>query len=405
MKFSDLNKPRSEPAKAEPEKKARPVLPYKAEAPVPAPVPRPAPAEELPPEKAPRAEDREDAVKNGAAAYKPRQRETRNAPKEPAVPFRDLDVKAREVYTRIMKQTGELLRHIDQPYTERYESILRACALAADTLRTNSVLLNYTTFATAEDYLHAHTANTAILAIAMGLAADLDPAELSLLGFCAMTHDIGMTAYDGIYRSEDRLTDEQFSEITLHTEAGMEKLDRIVDIDYRIKDRAKRIILQTHERMDGSGYPDRLTHEEIDPLAQIIGIADVYEAMTHPRAWRAPMNPPDVVKELIEKEGRGFNSGVVKALISALSIYPAGSFVALSTGEIAKVIKVNKGSLTRPLVEIVLDPEFAPAAVHSLDLLEYPLTSIERTVDPKEIEERNPKFFAKLDLARWWVEW
>lgn len=399
MKFSDLNKPGKEVPRPAPVKKARPAPAPEEEKPAEAASPPP------PPEISPRTEDRQDAVKSGDQAYKPRTRETRNAPREPAAPFRDLDVKAREVYTRVMNQAGELLKHIDQPYTEKYEAILRACSLAGDTLKTNSVLLDYTTFSTAEDYLHAHTANTAILAIALGQALDLEQAELNLLGFCAMAHDIGMTAYDATYSSEARLTDEEFTEITLHTEAGMGKLDRIVDLDYRVKDRAKRILLQTHERLDGSGYPDRIANEEIDPLAQIIGIADVYEAMTHPRAWRGPINPPDVVKELIEKEGRGFNSRVVKALISALSIYPPGSMVALSTGEIARVIKVNKGSLTRPLVEVVLDPEFAQVPPHAIDLLEYPLTSIERTVDFKEIEDRNPKYYAKLELSRWWVEW
>lgn len=400
MKFSDLNKPASEPAKPLPQKRIRPELPPLKEAP---PEPK-AVALELARE-IPRTEDREDAVKSGDQAYKPRTREMRNTPREPVTPFRELDTKAKEVYSRVMNQAGELLRHIDQPYTEKYEAILRACSLTCETLKTNSVLLNYTTFSTAEDYLHAHTANTTILALALGQALDLEQQELNLLGFCAMAHDIGMTAYGGIYTSEAHLTDDEFTEITLHTEAGMEKLDRIVDIDYRIKDRARRILLQTHERLDGSGYPDRISSEEIDPLAQIIGIADVYEAMTHPRAWRGPMNPPDVMKELIEKEGRGFNSRVVKALISALSIYPPGSMVALSTGEIAKVIKVNKGSLTRPLVEVTLDAEFAPTPPRSVDLLEYPLTAIERTVGFKEIEERNPKYYAKLELSRWWVEW
>lgn len=401
MKFSDLNKPGKDKPRPEPPKKAasKPA-PAQAE-PAKAEAPRKLP--ELP--AAPRTEDRDEALKSGDQAYKPRPREARNAPREPGEPFRDLDTKARAVYSRVMNQAGELLRHIDQPYTEKYEAILRTCGLAAETLKTNSVLLNYVTFSTAEDYLHAHTANTAILALAMGLAMELEQSELGLLGFCAMAHDLGMTGYGQIYRSETRLTDEEFAEITLHTEAGMEKLDRIVDLDYRIKDRARRIILQTHERLDGSGYPDRISSEEIDPLAQIIGIADVYEAMTHPRAWRGPMNPPEVVKELIEKEGRGFNSRVVKALISALSIYPAGSYVALSTGEIARVIKVNKGSLTRPLVEVALDPEFAQLPPHTVDLLEYPLTAIERTVDFSEIEQRNPKYYAKLELARWWVEW
>jgi HD-GYP domain-containing protein (c-di-GMP phosphodiesterase class II) len=228
---------------------------------------------------------------------------------------------------------------------------------------------------------------------------------MKLLGFCAMAHDIGMTGYDALYGRETRLTDEEFSELALHTEAGVAKLDRIVDLDYKLKDRIKLIVLQTHERLDGSGYPDRLTNEEIDPLAQFIGIADVYEAMTHVRSWREPLNPPDVIKELIEKEGLGFASKAVRALLSTLSIYPPYSLVALSTGEIARVIKVNKGSLTRPLVEILLDPEFAQAQPQTLDLLEYPLTSIERTVDFSELRARNPRFAAKLELARLWVEW
>ena len=372
MRFSELNKIMTEPFQPEPRPQARPVT-------------APAGGIKTPPP-APHVE-------------------FKAVPRPPPDPFRDLDLQAKEVYSRLLALAGEFLKSADQPYTEKYEAVLRSCRLAEETLKTNSVLLNYTSYSTPEDYLRAHTANTTVIAIAMGLAAGLEPSELKLLGFCAMAHDIGMTGYSDLYGREGRLTDAEFSEIALHTEAGVAKLERIVDLDYKIKDRAKLIILQTHERTDGSGYPDRLTDEQIDPLAQFIGIADVYEAMTHVRAWREPLNPPDVIKELIEKEGRGFNSKAVKALLSVLSIYPPYSLVALSTGEIARVIMVNKGSLTRPLVELLLDPDFALMPPHAVDLLEYPLTSIERAVDFGELRERNPKFAAKLDLARLWVEW
>lgn len=406
MRFSDLNKVKNEPAVPEPGKQARPVpAPEKTE-PARPPAPIPAPEQGKPPDTAP-VTDRTEAIKKHVGAYKqPKTRlETKAPPKEPDLPYRDLDTQAREVYSRLLEQAGALLSGINQPYTEKYEAVLHACTLAAETLTTNSVLLTYARYSTAEDYLRAHTANTAIIALAMGLASDLEPSELRLLGFCAMAHDIGMTEYSELYGREGRLNEEEFSAITLHAEAGAAKLDRIVDLDYKIKDRAKRIIFQTHERMDGSGYPDRLLNEEIDPLAQLIGMADVYEAMTHPRAWRDSLNPPDVVKELIEKEGRGFNAKAVKALISAISIYPPGSIVLLSTGEIARVIKLNKGSLTRPLLETLLDSEFAQINPHLVDLLEHPLTSIERPIDPAELRDRNPKFAAKLELDRWWVEW
>ncbi|OGR43676.1 MAG: hypothetical protein A2X35_08415 [Elusimicrobia bacterium GWA2_61_42] len=409
MRFSDLNKAKSEPVVPEPRKPARPAPAPARPAPV-NPEPAEPPLQVSGPEKFPDLTpvvDRAEAVKKHIGAYKPPKTrlEENQAAREPELPFRELDAQAREVYSRLLDTAGDLLKSINQPYTEKYESVLHACGLAAATLKTNSVLLNYARYSTAEDYLRAHSANTAILALAMGLASDLEPSELRLLGFCAMAHDIGMTEYGDLYGREGRLSEEEFSAITLHTESGVAKLDRIVDLDYKVKDRAKRIIFQTHERADGSGYPDRLSSEDIDPLAQLISVADVFEAMTHPRAWRESANPPDVVKELIEKEGRGFNARAVKALLSAVSIYPPGSLVLLSTGEIARVVKVNKGSLTRPLVEVLLDPDFVPAAPALVDLLEHPLTSIENPVGLAELESRNPKFAAKLELERWWVEW
>lgn len=412
MRFSDLNKAKAEAAKEEPPKKAaRPAAPPPEPAPA-APAPAAAGPEAQPPAQAPAEAKpadteapRAETSRSRSLAGRQAQRKDSKNPPAPQVPFRDQDADARAVYARLLAAAGDLLKASDQPYTEKYEVTARACEAAADHLRTNPVLLNYACYATADDYLKAHSANTALIALAMGLSAGLDAAELRLLGFCAMAHDIGMTGYSGLYAREGRLNEEEFSRITLHAEAGAEKLDRIVDLDYKVKDRAKRIVLQVHERLDGSGYPDRLSGESIDPLAQLIGIADVYEAMTHPRAWREAMEAPDVLKELIEREGRGFNSGAVKQLISALSIYPPGSLVALSTGDIARVRRINKGSLTRPLVEVLLNPDFEQVPPHFLDLMEYPLTSIDSPVSLAAVSDRNQKLAAKLELERWWVEW
>jgi len=332
-------------------------------------------------------------------------REAMALSRAPKAPFKELDAEAREVYSRVLDQAGTFLKAVDQPYTEKYEAVLATCGLIVETLKNNGVLLNYTNYSTAEDYLRAHTANTTILALALGLEAGLEDPELRLLGFCSMAHDIGMTEYAALYNRADRLGENEFAEMALHAEAGVAKLDRIVDLDYKIKERAGHIVLQTHERVDGSGYPDRLSDEEIDPLAQFISIADAFEAMTHPRAWRDAINPPEAIKELVEKEGRGFNAKAVKALISAISIYPPGSIVVLSSGEICRVLSVTRGFLTKPLVEILLDHEFSQVNSRQLDLFEHPLTSIERSVSFKEIADRNPKYAARLEMSRWWVEW
>ncbi|OGR77073.1 MAG: hypothetical protein A2X32_07260 [Elusimicrobia bacterium GWC2_64_44] len=407
MRFSDLRKLKEEPRRPAPEKKAV--------APALVPAPQSAAAATMPPPAPAPAAQAESVPEQAAPKTDPRRRqpgprlmnsqESPRAGSAPAVPFNEHEPRAREVYSRLLEQAGAFLKAADQPYCEKYEAVSAACGLVSETLKTNPALLGFTAYSTADDYLRGHTANTVVLALAMGVQAGLEPAELRLLGFCAMAHDIGMTEYSSLYNSETRLGDDEFAEMALHAEAGAAKLDRIVDLDYKIKDRARLIVLQTHERADGSGYPDHASDEELDPLAQLIAIADTYEAMTHPRAWRGPMAPPDAVKELIEKEGRGFNAGAVKLLISVLSIFPPGSLVRLSTGETARVLAVNRGSLTRPLVEKLLDSDYEPAAPSRLDLLAHPLLTIERPAGLEEVALRNPKYAAKLELARWWVEW
>ena len=400
MRFSDLKKLREEaaqrprrlpPADPSEEKPAQERREEQAAAPAAAPAPAPAAV--------PAAETPAPAPRGKPEAPEPREI------KAPAKPYRELETEAREAYARLLRQAAQYLKASDEPYTEKYESVLSLAAATVSVIRENPALLGLTAYSTADDYLRGHTANTFILSLAMGLEAGLPEKELGLLGFCAMAHDAGMTGFSALYNRPGRLDEPELSEMMLHSEAGAAKLDRIVDLDYKVKDRARRIVLQTHERSDGTGYPDRLSSEEIDPLAQIIGIADAYEAMSHHRPWREALPPPEAVRELIEKEGRGFNARPVKLLLSCLSMYPPGSLVSLSTGETARVVMPNRGLLTRPVAELLLRNDFSPAEGRLLDLKEHPLVSIEHSISPEELKERNHKCAAKAELARWWVDW
>lgn len=387
MRFSDLKK-----IKIPAEPSARAV----AERPEPAP-PRAATVSKQPAPVPPQAAQPASPAPETPAAAQPK-------PKEQP-PFAESRDRAREIYSRLMAQTDSFLKAVDQPYCEKYESVLSTVLLTVETLKTNPALLECTSRSTADDYLRAHTTNTFILALAMGLESGLDNRELNLLGFCALAHDMGMTGYVSIYNSPQLLDDGAFAELSLHAEAGAAKLDRIVDVDYKVKERARRIILQTHERPDGSGYPDRAGGEQLDRLAQIISIADAYEAMTHPRAWRAAMAPPAAIKEIIEKESRGPTAAAVKALVAVVSIYPPGSLVLLSTGEVARVLKVNRRLLSRPLAEVVLARDLSETAPRLVDLREQALVSIDRSLPFEEVEQMNPGYAGKLELSLWWTDW
>lgn len=389
MRFSDLKKTKEEPP-------AAPERPRQA-------VPRPA-AEPVP--TAGRVTPLPEPPQEAAAATKePPTRRPQPAPRQPEPPFGELRALARERYSLLMKETTSFLKAVDRSYTEKYQSVFGVCAMAAETLRTNPAFLSCVTYGTADDYLRAHTANTAVLALAMGLEAGLPDDELGLLGFCAMAHDIGMTGYSDLYSEPGRLTQSERAELSLHVEAGAAKLERIVDLDYRVKDRAINLVLQSHWRPDGTGYPVPAGDGEPDPLAQMIAIADAYEAMTHQRSWRPALQPPEVVKELIEKEGHGFNARAVKLLISAVSIFPPGSIVQLSSGETALVLMTNRGLLAKPLLEILLRPDFSESSPELADLKDHPLISIEHSLSMEELSRRNPKCAGRLEVSRWWTDW
>ena len=384
------------PAPPAEQKPPEPLREERAEARKPEPAPpeiRPAKAPPAPPQAAPREQSRASE----------RRAQERKAPA--GKPYRELETEAREIYARLLRHSAQYLKASEEPYTEKYETTLALASATAASLKENPALLGLTAYSTADDYLRGHTANTFALVLAMGLEAGLERQELGLLGFCAMAHDAGMTGFSSLYNTPGRLGDSEMAEMTLHAEAGAAKLDRVLDLDYKVKDRARRVVLQVHERDDGSGYPDRLSSEEIDPLAQMIGIADAYEAMSHPRPWRDALPPHEAVKELIEKEGRGFNSGPVKLLLASLSMFPPGSLVVLSTGETARVLMPNRGLLTRPVVEILLHPDHSPAEGRLTDLKEHPLVSVERAITPAELRERNQKCAARMELARWWTDW
>lgn len=403
MRFSDLRKLKEEPGSARPADRPpaarpEPAPPPEAEAPA-----RPDPWLDIPrrPEPAKPAEQAAPAAQppapSPAPLPTPAERRQKAAEQRPlAAAWREQEPAAREVYARLMDRTAVFLAATDQPYCEQYEAVTAACASVAEALKTNQALLGLTVHSTADDYLKAHTANTVILSLAMGLQAGLSQPELRLLGFCAMAHDCGMTSFKAISESGRQLSKEDFEEMALHAEAGAAKLDRIVDLDYKVRGRARRIVLQIHERVDGTGYPDRTSGEELDQLSQIIALADAFEAMTHPRSWRGPISPPDAVRELIEKEGRGFNAHAVKLLVSVVSAFPPGSLVLLSDERPARVLTVNRGSLTRPLVELL----GGPGRPEVLDLLEHPLTSIERSLHPSELD---PETAAAVERASWWT--
>jgi putative nucleotidyltransferase with HDIG domain len=146
-------------------------------------------------------------------------------------------------------------------------------------------------------------------------AADRQRAE-----FAALLHDIGkMRVAPTILNKPDRLTDEEMAAIRRHPEDGAAMLEAIGGTLADVAD----IVRHHHERIDGAGYPDGLTGEEIPFLARVIGVCDAYAAMVTDRPYRAALSTEVAITELRRCAGTQFDEVVVAALVVVVGRDPA----------------------------------------------------------------------------------
>ena len=231
-----------------------------------------------------------------------------------------------------------------------------------------------------DDSWAKRSANATVLALKLGLGLEYDDRKALALGLCGLMHDIGMLSIPEEVLSERRFNPDQLALLHRHPEESQ----RLVQSFGKAFHWIGKVVVQIHERQDGSGYPHRLKGEEIHEFARIIGLVDTYEAMAHPRADRAARVVYNALKEIIDLRNSLFDPALIKALIHIVSIFPLGSLVKLNNGEVGRVVGTSRLHPTRPTVDILLDPRGRKLVeARQMNLADEPMLYI---VDPA-IEE------------------
>src|SRR5438552_827225 len=114
-------------------------------------------------------------------------------------------------------------------------------------------------------------------------------------------------------------------------------------------------VLEHHEREQGQGYPQGLPGSAIHPHAKILGLVDTYTRLTAPRPPQARLLPHEAIREIVRSKHESFPSALIKALLSEISVFPPRTLVRLNTGEVGRVVGVNRNHPLRPKVEIISD--------------------------------------------------
>lgn len=235
----------------------------------------------------------------------------------------------------------------------------------------------------AEFDLASHSANVAIIAGKIGLGVAVGVEDVVRVIMAGIVHDIGMARLpDTLLQKPGRLSDEELELLRTHPILGAELLDG-VESRYSW---LPTIVLHEHERMQGQGYPSGFASSAIDPLAQIIGLCDVFEALSHPRSYRSPYTALEALEQVSEMKGEYFEPGMVAALVNEISAFPLDSYVQLSTGEIGQVIGTNPENILRPEIAVRWDQSWKPVdKPRRIDLAKAPNVTVARALLEAEL--------------------
>jgi len=250
-----------------------------------------------------------------------------------------------------------------------------------NSLAESDALLTETVRRRPESYsVASRSVNVAVMAVRLGREVEFDERRTLDLGLCGLTHDLGMLKVPAEVLDSKRLTSSQLQQLQQHPLDS----ERIVCSFGKAFEWVGKVVVQVHERRDGSGYPKALKGDDIHEFARIIGLVDTYEAMAQPRADRQARVVYNALKEIIDLRNSLFDRRLIKALINIVSIFPLGSLVKLNNGEIGRVVATSRLHPTRPTVDVLVDPRGRRLSdARQIDLQDEPMLYI---VDPA-IEE------------------
>lgn len=218
-------------------------------------------------------------------------------------------------------------------------------------LTSRKLMINLIDIRVADDYTFAHSVNVCVLALVTGMALKYSKLQLSQLGMGALLHDMGkvMVPID-ILNKPGALTAAERQEIEAHSTYGWEMLQQ----QKTVPNQAALAVYEHHERYDGQGYPRRLAGDNIHVFAQVVGVADVYDALTADRVYRKAHLPHEAIEYIAGAGNFLFDYGVIKAFLKHVAAYPIGTVVRLNTGETGVVVDTPAGYSQRPEVKILL---------------------------------------------------
>ena len=214
-----------------------------------------------------------------------------------------------------------------------------------------------------DDYHYSHAIGCSIWAMSLGRQLGMTRIDIESLGLGGLLLDVGKTKLpEKLLNKKDALTQDEVKTLKDHVKFSME----IVDDDKSINMKVKNMIESHHERIDGSGYPLGLKGDMIPLFGRIAAIVDCYDAITSERVYAEPLSSQEAVKRIYEWRGKEFQTELVEEFIQAIGMFPAGTMVELTNGEVGVVTAESRTRRLRPKVMLLLNADKSPKSEYTI---------------------------------------
>lgn len=301
----------------------------------------------------------------------------------------------KRTYFRALKVTKNLLHNLWTNQAVDMKSSRRIVYNLINALSQDELgLMALTAIKDFDEYTYNHSLNVAILSLALGQRLGLSKKALARLGTAGLLHDIGKVEIPKqlIYKP-GKLTEEEWEIIKHHSDYGVTEILKTRGLD-EIGLVSITVAYQHHWNFDGSGYPAHEEDQEPTLFARIVRICDSYDAMTTSRVYQPiPYLPHIVLRILWKYQNIFYDPVLVKAFIQLSGIYPVGSCLELTSGEVCLVIRQNQGHLARPLVKLVRDAQKKKSDGRMIDLSVEKHIKIAQAIYPQKFRVEVATYF------------
>ena len=292
--------------------------------------------------------------------------------------------RAEQSYQEVLKQSKVMFQDLRVGHTRalgKTSDMISSLGKIINDPGTSMALMNLMGSVEQGEDFFMHSLNVCTLSMMVGQEFKLSNDQLEWLGMGALFHDLGLLEYERIQKGfASTIAPQKYRSLRQHPQIGQDLSEHLLGGSNPCLE----IIVQHHERLDGSGYPRGLTTTEIGLLSKIVAVVDEYDDLCNSSEITQSFTPYEALSYLYAKKRGALWEEAIVALVHMLGVYPPGSIVELSDGSYGVVSSVNPHARMQPLV-MLYAPDMPREQALIIDLSQETSLSIQTNLRPKEV--------------------